>query len=131
MGFNAFSIGFTIFPLFFIAFFIIILVMIFKGLSQWNNNNHQPVLTVDARVVSKREDVSHHTNNVDGNMTHSSSTFYYTTFEVQSGDRMELAVSGQEFGMLAEGDTGKLTFQGTRFKGFERLRSVDGFNDNF
>ena len=49
-----------------------------------------------------------------------SSTWYYATFEVESGDRMELALSGSEYGMLAEGDTGKLTFQGTRYLSFER-----------
>lgn len=48
------------------------------------------------------------------------STSYYATFQVESGDRMELHVSGAEYGMLAEGDTGKLTFQGTRYLGFVR-----------
>ena len=49
-----------------------------------------------------------------------SSTTYYVTFQVESGDRMELHVSGSEYGMLAEGDTGRLTFQGTRYLSFER-----------
>ena len=49
-----------------------------------------------------------------------SSTWYYATFEFESGDRMELGVSGSEYGMLAEGDSGKLTFQGTRYLSFER-----------
>ena len=31
-------------------------------------------------------------------------TSYYVTFQVESGDRMELSVSGREYGMLAEGD---------------------------
>ena len=34
---------------------------------------------------------------------------------------MELHVSGSEYGMLAEGDRGFLTFQGTRYLGFERV----------
>ena len=33
---------------------------------------------------------------------------------------MELHVSGSEYGMLAEGDNGRLTFQGTRYLSFER-----------
>ena len=45
---------------------------------------------------------------------------YYVTFQVESGDRMELRVSGPEYGMLIEGDHGTLTFQGTRYLGFER-----------
>lgn len=47
-------------------------------------------------------------------------TSYYVTFQVESGDRMELSVNGSEYGMLAEGDEGKLSFQGTRYLGFER-----------
>ena len=31
-------------------------------------------------------------------------TTYYLTFEVESGDRMEFVVNGEEFGMCAEGD---------------------------
>jgi hypothetical protein len=34
---------------------------------------------------------------------------------------MELQMQGQESGLLIEGDTGKLTFQGTRYLGFERM----------
>lgn len=47
-------------------------------------------------------------------------TSYYVTFQVESGDRMEFAVSGMEYGLLAEGDTGDLTFQGTRYLNFQR-----------
>ena len=39
---------------------------------------------------------------------------------VESGDRMEFAIRGTEYGLLAEGDRGKLTFQGTRYLGFQR-----------
>ena len=51
---------------------------------------------------------------------HSSSTWYYVTFQVDSGDRMEFSVSGSQYGMLCEGHEGSLTFQGTRFLSFER-----------
>ena len=39
---------------------------------------------------------------------------------MESGDRMELSVTGREYGMLSEGDAGRLSFQGTRYLGFER-----------
>ena len=45
---------------------------------------------------------------------------YYVIFEVESGVWMEFSVYGEEYGMLAEGDEGKLTFQGSRYLGFER-----------
>ena len=47
------------------------------------------------------------------------STSYYVTFQVESGDRMELRVSRSEYGLLAERNQGNLSFQGTRYLGFE------------
>ncbi len=117
---------FGIFPIMFgIVFVIVIAIFIFtavKGVGQWNRNNNSPILTVDARVVAKRTDVSHHHHNSGNNMGHmSTSTSYYVTFEFESGDRLELHVPSREFGYLVEGDMGKLTFQGTRYKGFDRF----------
>lgn len=103
----------------------IFIVSAVKGVSRWSKNNDSPVLSVQAKVVAKRSDVQsfHHHNADNMAMSNTSySTTYYTTFEVESGDRMELAVGDVEFGMLVEGDFGKLTFQGTRYKGFERMR---------
>lgn len=104
----------VLFPLTFLLVFGIILVQLIRGVMQWGHNNAQPRLTVEATVVSKRN--QHHHNG----QTHTSSTSYYVTFQVESGDRMEMHLSGQEYGMLAEGDRGRLTFQGTRYLGFER-----------
>ena len=97
----------------------IFIVVFARIIFQWNRNNHSPRLTVDAKVVSKRTNVSHHHHGTS-HMSHHTSTSYYVTFEVTSGDRMELHMSGQEFGLLVEGDQGKLTFQGTRYLGFQR-----------
>ena len=136
MGFSPFGGGFndvmfTIVPVIvvlgFILVFGIIIFTVIKGGIQWNKNNNSPVLTVNATVVAKRMAVSrqnHHHGN-DMSMHHnSSSTTYFATFEVESGDRMEVNVPDKESGMLVEGDVGKLTFQGTRFKGFERKREA-------
>jgi hypothetical protein len=108
--------------MFFIVFAIIVtgfIVIAVHGLGQWKRNNNSPRLTVDASVVSRRISVAHH-ENAGSNMAMSSSTSYYATFQVESGDRMELRLSGPEYGMLVEGDRGKLTFQGTRYLGFVR-----------
>lgn len=115
---------FTIVPIFVAIIFIIVISMFIiaaiKGVKQWNYNNDQPILTVEAKVVSKRTNVSRHHNNSNNNMHSHTSTTYYATFQVESGDRIELMLSGKEFGQLAESDSGKLTFQGTRYKGFQR-----------
>ena len=126
-GFSGFGTGFTIFQIMFTLVFVIVIgmfiVIAVKGISQWNKNNHSPRLTVPATTVAKRTNVSHHHHHNHGGtgMHHTThSTTYYVTFQVESGDRMELHVAGQEFGMLIEGDRGMLTFQGTRYLGFER-----------
>lgn len=108
-----------------IVFFIVIGVfvsLIIKNLTVWNKNNHSPRLTVDARVVSKRMDVSYYSHGVDsgGTVGSSGNTSYYVSFQVESGDRLELKVAGEEYGQLAEGDEGKLSFQGSRYLGFKR-----------
>lgn len=115
--------GFEI--VFMIMFFLItgtFVVMLIKGIGEWHRNNQSPRLSVDASVVSRRSSVSHHHHtDASGHGRHTTtSTSYYVTFQVESGDRMELCVTGREYGMLAEGDYGKLSFQGTRYLGFER-----------
>ena len=110
----------SIFPLFFIlafgAFFVMFFFVLGKSIRQSVKNNHSPRLTVDARVVTKRMQNGYY----NGNHRHPSA--YYVTFEVDSGDRMELSMTGEEYGLLAEGDVGKLSFQGTRYLDFIRTR---------
>lgn len=111
-----------IFFIIFAAALVIVIYGIVRGVSQWNRNNNSPRLSVVANVVAKRQHVSHHhQTNADGSMTMSDSTTYYVTFQVESGDRMELRVNRKDYGMIAEGDFGKLTFQGTRFIDFDRF----------
>lgn len=103
------------FPIIFILIFLIIagviITAIIGGLKQYSSNNAQPRLIVDAKVVTKR-------TKVRGEHT---STYYYVTFEFESGDRKEFKMTGNDYGMMVEGDYGKLTFQGTRYLGFERV----------
>ena len=118
MGFDMFGIMFTIVFILVIGTFIVTAV---KGIGQWNKNNNAPRLTVPATVVAKRTNVSHHHAGANNHHHHHTSTSYYVTFQVESGDRMELHVAGREYGLLVEGDHGNLTFQGTRYLGFDRI----------
>lgn len=118
-GFDMFGIMFTLVFVLVIGTFIVTAV---RGISQWNKNNNSPRLTVSALVVAKRTNVTrHHHGGANGHHHHHTSTTYYVTFQVESGDRMELHVAGNEYGMLVEGDQGNLSFQGTRYLGFERF----------
>lgn len=113
-----------LFPIMFITVFVIVIGSFVatgvKGISEWNKNNNSPRLSVHAKVVTKRNHTGVHHHNHNGHSHRTTSSTYYVTFEVESGDRMELQMDGCEFGLLVEGDEGKLTFQGTRYLGFER-----------
>ena len=129
-GYSGFDTWFSVFGIMCTLVFVVVIgvfiVIIVKGISTWNKNNNSPRLTVVAEVVSKRINVTHHSHANAGDVTGAhgyhttSSTRYYVTFQVESGDRMELSVSGSEYGMLVDGDRGKLSFQGTRYLSFER-----------
>ena len=112
------SIFFLLFIVAFVAILGMILVTFVRELSQRNKNNHSPRLTVEAAVVAKRQSFS---SRRSGGEMHTTSTRYFATFQVESGDRMELQMSGQDYGMLVEGDRGRLTFQGTRYLDFQRM----------
>lgn len=112
------NIFFSIFPLLFGAMFLFVFGIVaysfIRAFKQERKNDQSPRLTVDAKVVAKR------TNYHRSSSSHMGHTTYFVTFEVESGDRMELTVTGQEYGLLVEGDFGELTFQGTRYLGFQR-----------
>ena len=116
---------FDFFPaMFFLVFALVIGTFIataVSGISQWNKNNNSPRLTVDATVIAKRGNTTrHHHHGANGHHHHTYNNTYYATFQFESGDRIELPMTGHEFGLIIEGDRGKLTFQGTRFLSFER-----------
>ena len=100
-----FSVLFVIVFLLILGMFIFVFV---SNIARAARDRACPRLTVQARVVAKRAQVWNHY------------TYYYATFEVESGDRMELSLDGEDFGLLAEGDSGELTFQGGKFLSFER-----------
>ena len=88
--------------------------VIVRGVGQWSRNNASPVVTTMARAVTKRGEV------YGGTGESHARTAYFATFETPMGERFELPLPAREFGLIAEGDSGQLTYQGTRFKGFAR-----------
>jgi len=119
----------TIVPILVVAGFVLVFGLIIarlvKSARQSIKNNASPILSVEATLVAKRADVSgyHNSAGVNGaGMASSTYTRYFATFEVASGDRMEFSMNAEEYGLLAERDAGLLTFQGTRYIGFDRNR---------
>lgn len=60
-GFGFFD---SVFPVLFTVMFVLVLgviiVTLVRNVSQWHKNNNSPRLTVQATVVSKRMEVTHH-----------------------------------------------------------------------
>ena len=115
-----FSIMQVMVPLMFVLVFVFMIVTLVRRIGEWNKNNHSPKLTVPVTIVEKRSDVHRYPVSAGKVQTMHTSTSYYATFQVESGDRMEFEISDMEYGMLAEGDRGMLTFQGTRYLNFRR-----------
>ena len=130
--FDMFDVMDSVFPILFGLVFCLVMGMfiyaIVHNVKEKRANDAAPLLTVEALVKTKRMDTYHTSPTYDGDGHRTSSgsyhTSYYATFEVESGDRLELQVSDYEYGQLAEGDRGKLTFQRKRFLQFERERGV-------
>lgn len=112
--FKLFSLVWVVFPIFFVIIFGIIVFSLVSSLVKKTSNLKEPVLTVAAKLVSKRTDIPRNSNGSRGSL-------YYVTFEVESGDRMEFRVTGEQYGMMVEEDLGKLTFQGTQYLDFQRV----------
>lgn len=130
MGFDYFDTFWSIFSALFLFGFLFTagfaVFIIIKRLDVERQNNLSPRLTVSASVTAKRTEDTHSTHpyandfsGADGFYTETS-TSYYVTFRVASGDRMEFSVRRDSYELLSEGDEGTLSFQGTRFLSFEK-----------
>ena len=116
MGFQIVNIISTL--IFLLALGIMIGALV-HNISRWRKNEKSPRLTVEANVVAKR--TAHRRTMSNKRYSGRDYTNYYATFQFESGDRLELELQGREYGMIVEGDKGKLTFQGTRYLDFERI----------
>ena len=107
-----------IFVLIFAAVLGIFLVRGIRGLIQWHKNNQSPKMTKQATVAAKRTVVNRiRSGNIKADTL---ITTYYVTFQVEQGERIEFLVRGEEYGRLEKGNQGMLSFQGTRYLGFQR-----------
>ena len=108
-----FEFMFTLVPVLILG---VIIIMIISSVTRWSKNNASPRLNRPARIIGKRP----HTWGGSGRT--GAHTSYYATFEFEDGERLELPVGAQAYGMIAEGDYGILSYQGTRYIDFQRER---------
>lgn len=90
--------------------FIYAFIRIIQHIGTNAANARAPFVERQARVVSKR-------THVWGDHAH---TYYYVTFEFAGGERAEYQTTGEEFGLLVEGDAGTLVTQGTAYRSLQR-----------
>jgi hypothetical protein len=108
--------------LFFIVFFgifglgiFVVIKSIYGSVKEKQYNDSQPILTKDVKISGKRSSVS------GGSGESSVSTSYYATFEfLENKERLEFSIPSKDYGLIAEDDLGKLTYQGRRYHQFQR-----------
>lgn len=97
---------------------ILLLMLVAKVTSMVNVEEKQgvkPVYNMEAVVKGKRTLVE-----ADPENPGASRTLYFVTFHKRDGNRVELQVPGQDYGLAAEGDEGILVWQGDEFIVFKR-----------
>ncbi|WP_291574456.1 DUF2500 domain-containing protein [Clostridium sp. UBA4548] len=102
------------------------LTMMFNNGAVLTYNSSKPVLTVEGRIISKRFKTFQDTQNF-GDMIPSYNylAMYYVTFELEDKEQLEFCVSANEYEEFNEGDTGKLSYQGNKYLGFERSKEME------
>ena len=99
-----------------------IVVVLYRGVKSlliWLKNSMSPAKSYPARVLGKRTETSGQVGYYGSNYG-SVDTYYFITFEFKNGERREYEVSGEEFGLVLEGDQGWVTAKGSRYEHFER-----------
>jgi Protein of unknown function (DUF2500). len=118
-GYSGLTAASAVFPFAFaVAAFIGLGVVVFtvEGGARHKRAEDSPVLTVAATIREKRAVARRRSGaTADGLDLR---TVYYVTFETESGERTVLRVYEQDYGRMAEGDSGRLSYRGERFLGF-------------
>lgn len=108
---------------FIILFAAIIVLSLVIIIAHWIKDRRSPRIAVQATISDKRiqkDYVSRQRNAAPGMHSHRMLT-YYVTFDLETCEHIELRVSKLKYAELKKGSSGKLTYQGTRYIGFERL----------
>ena len=97
---------------------ILLLMLVAKLTGKVNVEERQgrkPVYNMAAEVKGKRTLVE-----ADPEHPGASRTRYFLTFHKRDGNRVEMEVPGEDYGLAAEGDEGILVWEGDEFVVFKR-----------
>lgn len=109
----------TIVPVFMVLLLVIFVCAMAWAISRSIETNRSPLETAQATVVRKKKTTDF---SMVGDCM-STETIYIVTFETSDGACREFRVPRREFDLMVEGDQGYLSFQRSRYRGFERTTS--------
>lgn len=89
-----------------------------KKILLWKENRKMPRLKQNVEIIGKRINTT--SFQIKGKKLWRDSITYHITFQLPNNEQTELCIPYRIYRFLFEGDTGKLTFQGTKFFEFER-----------
>ncbi|MBS7175085.1 DUF2500 domain-containing protein [Massiliimalia timonensis] len=108
---------------FIVLFAIVLFVILVVLIKQWRRNSRAPKLIVTAKVASKHIQTSCRIRRGSSSISHRTKVYwYFVTFEAEGGVLLEFSVNKRVYVSLKEATSGKLTFQGTRYLGFESAK---------
>lgn len=109
--------------LFIVLFVLFIGIILTPVILRGIKNLRSPRLTVNAEIANKRIQKVRHVRKRHGTGTRvTHSNLYYITFQTENGSEIELWIRNRDkvYKALKIGDRGKLTYQGTKYLGFEK-----------
>lgn len=109
--FSPFDVGFPFAMPFLLFVGFVLLFIVVPALVKQARISASPLERRQARLVSKRTEVWGRQR---------TRTNYYLTFEFDGGHRAEFEATGEQFGLVVEGDAGELVSQGPVIRSFER-----------
>lgn len=83
------------------------------AMRQASRVTNSPERSAEATVLGKRIELPA----IEGGRT---GQRHFATFQLASGERIELELTGHQFGLLAEADQGTLRWKGPRYLDFDR-----------
>ena len=105
----------AVIPVLFFAVFALMLVVmgitVARVMGNYKNNSKLPRISAHAKVVSRRTFSNTSSDSVGPRR-------YFMTFEYDTGDRAEYAVSEDVYSYFDAGDEGTITVRGTEFISF-------------
>lgn len=98
-----------------LACLTVLAVMLGRSAGRWVMDRLKPRRSVPARVAARCAETGKHKSRRGGEFT---TVCFCVTFETEDGVRREFSISGEEYGGLAVGSCGALTYQGGRYLSF-------------